>query len=124
MPSWASPIGIGLTSIVAPGKPTQNAFIESFNGRLTDEMLNETLFRACPMPVSPSRNGGLTTTLTAPAVGWLTPTEYATTFTQRRDLVPRSMANSASALVFHQVQQGQNSSGVYVMRIKGGAPSL
>ena len=28
----------------APGKPTQNAFIESFNGRLRDELLNETLF--------------------------------------------------------------------------------
>jgi putative transposase len=26
------------------GKPTQNAFIESFNGRLRDELLNETLF--------------------------------------------------------------------------------
>lgn len=28
----------------APGKPTQNAFVESFNGRLRDELLNETLF--------------------------------------------------------------------------------
>ena len=27
-----------------PGKPTQNAFVESFNGRLRDECLNETLF--------------------------------------------------------------------------------
>ncbi len=29
---------------IAPGKPTPNALIESFNGRLTDELLNETLF--------------------------------------------------------------------------------
>jgi len=29
---------------IAPGKPTQNAFAESFNGRLRDECLNETLF--------------------------------------------------------------------------------
>jgi len=29
---------------IAPGKPTQNAVIESFNGRLRDELLNETLF--------------------------------------------------------------------------------
>jgi hypothetical protein len=28
----------------APGKPTQNALIESFNARLRDELLNETLF--------------------------------------------------------------------------------
>jgi putative transposase len=31
---------------IAPGKPTQNAFVESFNGRLRDECLNETLFRS------------------------------------------------------------------------------
>jgi putative transposase len=29
---------------IAPGKPQQNAFIESFNGRLRDELLNETIF--------------------------------------------------------------------------------
>jgi putative transposase len=29
---------------IAPGKPQQNAFIESFIGRLRDECLNETLF--------------------------------------------------------------------------------
>ncbi len=29
---------------IAPRKPTQNAFVESFNGRLRDECLNETLF--------------------------------------------------------------------------------
>jgi len=29
---------------IAPGKPTQNAFVESFNGKLRDELLNETLF--------------------------------------------------------------------------------
>lgn len=29
---------------IEPGKPIQNAFVESFNGRLRDELLNETLF--------------------------------------------------------------------------------
>jgi putative transposase len=29
---------------MAPGNPTQNAFVESFNGRRRDECLNETLF--------------------------------------------------------------------------------
>ncbi|WP_425404068.1 IS3 family transposase [Hwanghaeella sp.] len=29
---------------IAPGKPQQNAFVESFNGRFRDECLNETLF--------------------------------------------------------------------------------
>ena len=29
---------------IQPGKPVQNAFIESFNSRLRDECLNEHLF--------------------------------------------------------------------------------
>ncbi|WP_240530329.1 transposase, partial [Novosphingobium sp. PC22D] len=29
---------------IAPGKPYQNGFIESFNARLRDEFLNETIF--------------------------------------------------------------------------------
>lgn len=31
---------------IQPGKPIQNAFVESFNGRLRDECLNETEFRS------------------------------------------------------------------------------
>lgn len=33
---------------VAPGKPQQNGFVESLNGRLRDECLNEHLFRNLP----------------------------------------------------------------------------
>ena len=33
---------------IQPGKPTQNAFAESFIGRLRDECLNETLFASLP----------------------------------------------------------------------------
>jgi len=40
---WAQDTGIDW-HYIAPGKPTQNAFIESFNGKLRDECLNETLF--------------------------------------------------------------------------------
>ena len=40
---WSQETQIGW-HYIAPGKPTQNAFIESFNGRLRDELLNETLF--------------------------------------------------------------------------------
>ena len=29
---------------IAPGKPMQNGYAESFNGRMRDELLNETLF--------------------------------------------------------------------------------
>ena len=40
---WSQDTGVGWHYIAA-GKPTQNAFVESFNGRLRDELLNETLF--------------------------------------------------------------------------------
>ena len=34
---------------IAPGKPVENAFVESFNGRFRDECLNEHVFRGLPM---------------------------------------------------------------------------
>ncbi|GJE17265.1 IS3 family transposase ISMex1 [Methylobacterium marchantiae] len=33
---------------IAPGKPQQNGFVESLNGRLRDECQNEHLFRSLP----------------------------------------------------------------------------
>jgi putative transposase len=40
---WSQQTGVDW-HYIAPGKPQQNAFVESFNGRLRDELLNETLF--------------------------------------------------------------------------------
>ena len=40
---WVQETGIDW-HYIAPGKPQQNGFIESFNGKLRDECLNETLF--------------------------------------------------------------------------------
>lgn len=40
---WAHANGVTLT-LTQPGKPTQNAYIESFNGRFRDECLNEQWF--------------------------------------------------------------------------------
>jgi len=42
---WAEECG-GAWHYIAPGKPQQNAFVESFNGRLRDECLNEHVFRS------------------------------------------------------------------------------
>ena len=41
---WAYRRGV-LPLLIQPGKPAQNAYIESFNGRLRDECLNEHWFR-------------------------------------------------------------------------------
>lgn len=40
---WSNRTGIEW-HYIAPGKPTQNAFVESFNGRFRDECLNEEVF--------------------------------------------------------------------------------
>jgi len=41
--AWSGGAGVEW-HYIAPGKPTQNGFVESFNGRMRDELLNETLF--------------------------------------------------------------------------------
>lgn len=43
MLTWAHTRGVALR-LIQPGKPTQNAFVESFNGRFRDECLNENWF--------------------------------------------------------------------------------
>lgn len=91
---------------IAPGKPTQNAFIASFTGRLRDELLNETLF--------PSLNHARAT-LAAwrkdynterphSRLGWQTPSEFAQTFTPQRGLTLRNLQSSAPAPVAQPVQ--------------------
>lgn len=40
---WVQNTGVNW-HYIAPGKPMQNGFVESFNGKLRDECLNETLF--------------------------------------------------------------------------------
>ena len=43
MLAWAQEAGVAW-HFIAPGKPMQNGICESFQGRLRDELLNETLF--------------------------------------------------------------------------------
>ena len=45
--AWSGDAGIEW-HYIASGKPTQNGFVESFNGRMGDELLNETLFFTGP----------------------------------------------------------------------------
>ena len=41
--AWCGEAGI-TWHYIAPGRPMQNGYVESFNGRMRDELLNETLF--------------------------------------------------------------------------------
>jgi len=42
---WAFEHGVAL-DFIEPGKPVQNAFVESYNGRMRDNSLNECWFRS------------------------------------------------------------------------------
>ena len=94
---------------IAPGKPIQNAFIESFNGRLRDELLNETLFPSLPHIRASLAAWRSDYNLNRPhsGIGWLTPNEYADTFNPRRNLTLRPLTGSAPAPVAQPGQIGQ-----------------
>lgn len=82
---------------IAPGKPIQNAFIESFNGRPRDELLNETLFSSLTHTRSALLNWRRDYNDHRPhsGLGWMTPAEFAQTINPRRDAVLRSRNGSA-----------------------------
>ena len=64
---------------IAPGKPQQNAFIESFNARLRDELLNETVFSSLNEAriLLEQWRRDYNTHRPHSRLGWLTPSEFA-----------------------------------------------
>ena len=80
--TWADENRIGW-HYIAPGKPMQNGLCESFNGRLRDELLNETLFRSLPHARDALEIWRRDYNIDRPhsRLGWLTPAAYAATFT-------------------------------------------
>ena len=68
---------------IAPGKPMQNGFVESFNGRMRDELLNETMFRnlAHARVVITAWATDYNTERPHSALDYQTPTDYARTLT-------------------------------------------
>ncbi|WP_323772210.1 IS3 family transposase [Antarctobacter sp.] len=68
---------------IAPGKPMQNGFVESFNGRMRDELLNETMFRnlAHARVVISAWATDYNTERPHSALGYETPADYARTLT-------------------------------------------
>lgn len=83
---------------IAPGKPMQNAFIESFNGRLRDEFLNETLFSTLTQARSQLARWRADYNGARPhsALAWQTPAAFSASFAQRRDLPLRQVAGSTT----------------------------
>ncbi len=97
---------------IAPGKPTQNAFIESFNGRLRDELLNETLFISLVHARSALADwkDDYNTVRPHSGLGNLPPADYAklSAPAMQRDGTLRSLAGSAPRPVAPPSQTGSN----------------
>jgi putative transposase len=91
---------------IAPGKPQQNGFIESFNGLLRDELLNETLFHSLPhaRAMLSAWRDDYNKARPHSALKWMTPAAYAETFRQdtgrgaalRQGSAPRPLAESVT----------------------------
>ena len=76
--TWTAESGVDW-HYITPGKPVQNAFIESFNGRLRDEFLNETLFTSLMQArlALEAWRRDYNNVRPHSGIGWLTPAAYA-----------------------------------------------
>ncbi|EIZ78101.1 integrase catalytic subunit [Novosphingobium sp. Rr 2-17] len=94
--AWSGDAGIEWRYI-APGKPTQNGFVESFNGRTRDELLNETLF----FPVRQARAilarwvHDYNTELPHFSLGYATPAAFAAELEKQRSGLNPTVASPA-----------------------------
>lgn len=95
---------------IALGKPMQNAFIESFNGRLWNELLNETLFTSLTQArvALSCWQADYDGSRPHSQLGWKTSAEFALTFHPRRDLALRSAEGSAPAPVASTARSGKS----------------
>ena len=82
---------------IAPGKPTQNAFAESFQGRMRDECLNEHLFFSMnhARVVVAGWVEDFNTVRPHSAIGYMTPAAYAATLNPQRASALRHIESSA-----------------------------
>ena len=87
----------------------QNAFIESFNGRLRDELLNETLFTSLVQARIALGCWRVDYNDARPhsQLGWKTPSEFASIFHPRRDLALRYADGSAPDPVASTAHRGK-----------------
>jgi len=92
---------------IAPGKPTQNGFVESFNGRMRDELLNESLFFG--LEHARQKLAAWTTDYNTrrphSSIGYQTPAAYAATLNATGRSAARS-GNSAARPVAQPAPQG------------------
>lgn len=93
--AWAYQAGVKL-SFIRPGKPVENAYIESFNGKFRDECLNEHWFLSLRQARSLIEAWRLEYNTERPhsALGYLAPEQFAKAHHEGRFLTPDSKSIS------------------------------
>ena len=81
---------------IAPGKPMQNGFVESFNGSFRDECFNETLFSPLPQARAAITTWKEDYNRSRPhsSLGNITPNEFAMKMTLERQAALGQIENS------------------------------
>jgi putative transposase len=89
MLTWAHQRGVKLF-LIEPGKPNQNAYIESFNGRFREECLNEHWFTSLQHArvIIDAWQREYNEERPKKSLGGLTPSAYAKTFVHKSDKLP------------------------------------
>jgi transposase InsO family protein len=100
---WACEHGVRL-QFIEPGKPIQNAHIESFNARLHEECLNEHVFVSLDDARRKIKKWRIEYNRERPhsSLGNLTPEEFAALGSQSRELGPRAHRSASSKTAGHR----------------------
>ena len=102
---------------IEPGKPQQNGFIESFNGKLRDELLNETLFHSLAHAQATLEAWRRDYNEQRPhsKLGWMTPGDYAFALSGEIGRHAAQYGNYAHRPIATPSQQGSDQSRTLVM---------
>ena len=103
---WAYAHGVAL-HFIDPGKPVQNAFIESFNGKFRDECLSQSWYTSLDDAQQIIEAWRMDYNHVRPhsSLGYLTPEEYAATAAARPASTPTPVVSHTPAWAQTDVQQ-------------------
>jgi putative transposase len=106
---WAYRNGVAL-HFIDPGKPVQNAFIESFNGKFRDECLNQSWFTSLEdaRRIIEAWREDYNTVRPHSSLGYKTPEEYAAEIAARPASPPTPVVSITPEWAPKDVQEPQN----------------
>lgn len=94
---WAYEKGV-VVHFTRPGKPTDKAHVESFNGKFRDECLNQNFFLSVPdaRAIIEAWRVDYNTVRPHSSLGQLTPAEFLERYTQQTSVVPEARIDASA----------------------------